>query len=369
LTGAGRNEMTTTDSNLNWIYFYISGECNLRCRHCWIDPTDNGKDGDRFIDPELFRRIVGQAMDMGAFGVKLTGGEPLLHPDIFRMLDIIIDNGLDLILETNATLCTPEIAARLAECRGAKVSVSLDGSDAETHDWMRGTDGCFRLALEGIGELAKAGFRPQVIATVHRRNIRQLEDIVRLAESIGAGSVKFNVLQPVSRGRDLCERDEQLEIGELIEAGRWVRRHLRKNTSLPVSFDQPLAFEPLGSIFTRGETGCGTCGILGIIGVLCDGSYSVCGIGETVPELILGHARQDSLRGVWQDSPILNEIREGLPHRLEGTCGGCMLNAMCFGNCIAHNYYNGKSFWSPFWYCEEARRRGLFPESRLIPRL
>lgn len=359
--------MPIMDNNLNRIYFYISGECNLRCRHCWINPADNEKGVARFLDLELFRRIVGQAMEMGAFGVKLTGGEPLLHPDFFRMLDIIIANGLDLILETNATLCTPKFAARLAECNGAKVAVSLDGSEAGTHDWVRGTNGCFRLAVNGIRELVKAGFKPQIITTVLRRNIHQLEDIIRLAEAVGAGSVKFNVLQPISRGRDLCERDEQLNIGELIDAGRWVNRHLRRHASLPVSFDHPLAFEPLGSIFERGGTGCGTCGILGIIGVLCDGSYAVCGIGETVPELILGHAYRDSLRDVWRDSPILNEIRGGLPHRLEGTCGDCMLKNKCFGNCIAHNYYKGKSFWSPFWYCEEARKKGLFPESRLRP--
>jgi SynChlorMet cassette radical SAM/SPASM protein ScmF len=359
--------MPTTIHKLNRIYFYISGDCNLRCRHCWIDPADSGGAESRFLALDTFEQIVAQAMDMGVSGVKLTGGEPLLHPGIFRMLDIIRDNRLGLVLETNAVLCTPRFAAKLAECPGAKVAVSLDGSEAETHDWIRDTKGCFRLAVKGIEELVKVGIRPQVIATVFRRNLHQLESIVRLAEALGAGSVKFNVLQPISRGQDLHDRDEQLGIGEIVRVGRWVNLHLRQSTSLPVSFDYPLAFESLERIFCRGETGCGTCGILGILGVLWDGSYAVCGIGETVPELVLGHADRDPLRNVWRDSPVLHEIRSGLPHRLEGTCGDCLLSPICFGNCIAHNYYNGKTFWSPYWFCETARKQGFFPESRLRP--
>ena len=129
-------------------------------------------------------------------------------------------------------------------------------------------------------------------------------------------------------------------------------------------YGYPAAFRALGRLF--GQDGdCGICGIRGILGVLAGGSYALCGIGETVPELVFGHASRDSLPDVWSGSPVLKEIREGMPHRLEGVCGECLMKGVCLGSCIAQNYYRSRSLWAPFWFCEEAMREGLFPEARL----
>ncbi len=105
-------------------------------------------------------------------------------------------------------------------------------------------------------------------------------------------------------------------------------------------------------------------GFLGLLGVLANGSYALCGIGETVPELVFGHAAKDKLEDVWRDSSVLNELRQGLPHQFEGICKDCLMKAMCLGSCVAQNYYRSKNLWAPFWYCEEAQKRGLFPGSR-----
>jgi radical SAM protein with 4Fe4S-binding SPASM domain len=118
-------------------------------------------------------------------------------------------------------------------------------------------------------------------------------------------------------------------------------------------------------MFGDNSGGCEICGIRGIIGVLADGSYALCGIGTSVPEMVFGRAGDDDLRSVWETNEILNRIRMDLPERLEGICGQCVLKEICLGRCIAQNYYTSHSLWAPFWYCEEARRSGLFPPSRL----
>jgi MoaA/NifB/PqqE/SkfB family radical SAM enzyme len=64
------------------------------------------------------------------------------------------------------------------------VSVSLDGSDAETHEWVRGVEGCFEAALQGIRNLVAAGIRPQLIMSLMRKNVGQIEPLVRMAESL-----------------------------------------------------------------------------------------------------------------------------------------------------------------------------------------
>jgi SynChlorMet cassette radical SAM/SPASM protein ScmF len=354
---------------LNQIYFYLTEGCNLRCRHCWLAPKYQTEDHIYpSLDLELFRLIIEQAKPLGLTGVKLTGGEPLMHPNIKEVLDFIRTEDLRLIVETNGTLCTPELAKMMFACEDPFVSVSLDGVDAKTHEWIRGVKGCFDAALDGILKFLKAGFRPQIIMTIMRRNRNQIEAMVRLAEDIGAGSVKFNIVQPTARGEKMHESGETLTIEELVNLGQWVEATLSNSTPLNLYYDHPLAFRPLGKVFGDSGDGCGVCGILGILGVLADGSYSLCGIGEIVPELIFGHAAIDRLETVWTKSPVLLELRNGLPQSLEGICGDCLMKGVCLGSCIAQNYYPRKNLWNSFWYCEQAHRKDLFPKTRMKPR-
>jgi SynChlorMet cassette radical SAM/SPASM protein ScmF len=246
------------------------------------------------------------------------------------------------------------------------VSVSLDGADAKTHEYVRGVDGCFEAALRAIKILSEAGLKPQVIMTIMNRNKDQMEGVVRLAEASGAGSVKFNIVQPTERGVTLHEAGDTLSIEDLIGLGRWVEMELSKRTSLHLFYSHPYAFRPLSRMLGDDGGGCGVCGIFGIIGVLPDGSYALCGIGENVKELIFGHSGKDSLEDVWRDTGVLKQLREGLPGKLEGICGDCLMQGICLGSCIAQNYYQTKNLLSPFWFCEAAREKGLFPESRRL---
>jgi SynChlorMet cassette radical SAM/SPASM protein ScmF len=354
---------------LRQIYFYLTQGCNLRCRHCWIEPKYQGEGrSSTSLDFDLFRSIVEQAKPLGLTGVKLTGGEPLLHPQIRQILQCIRTQGLRLTVETNGVLCTPELAREIATCETPFVSVSLDGAAPETHEWVRGVEGCFGAALEGIRNLVDVGIRPQLIMTVMRRNKDQMEPLVRLAERLDAGSVKFNIMQPTARGKKMHESGKALTIEELVDLGQWVENTLSPSTRLGVYFSHPPAFRPLSKLFGQNGDGCSVCGILGILGVLGNGDYALCGIGETVPELVFGHAARDRLEDVWHNTPVLLELREGLPHRLQEICAECLLKDRCLGSCIAQNYYRSKSIWAPYWYCKEAHAKGLFPESRTTPK-
>ena len=157
---------------------------------------------------------------------------------------------------------------------------------------------------------------------------------------------------------------ETLSIAELVELGAWVENQLAAKTRLRLIYSHPVAFKPLNRIFGERGDSCSICGIFGIIGVLASGSYALCGIGESVPELIFGHASSDQLKAVWENNPVLNEIRNGLPKLLKGVCGDCLMNSRCLGSCVAQNYYRSQDLLAPFWYCEAAMKEGLFPKSR-----
>jgi SynChlorMet cassette radical SAM/SPASM protein ScmF len=274
---------------------------------------------------------------------------------------------LKLVVETNGVLLTPALAEAVAGCRSPFISVSLDGAEAETHEWVRGVPGSYKAALQGITYLVRAGLKPQIIFSIMRRNRNQVEDIVRLAKELGAGSVKFNIIQGSPRADLLQTDNETLTLTELLDLGRWVERELSPRVDLPLLFHHPLAFRPLSLIFASNGLGGGRCGIQNIIGVLANGSFALCGIGENIPELVFGHAARDRLSDVWLNHPVLCDIREGLPDRLTGICRDCLMNERCLGFCLAQNYYRSKDLWAPYWFCQQADDAGLFPANRRRP--
>lgn len=351
--------------SLNQIYFYLTAGCNLACRHCWLAP---GFDADGSAYPtlpvELFEAAIREAKPLGLSGVKLTGGEPLLHPQFTQILEIVRREALRLTIETNGVLCTPAMAREIAKAPDRFVSVSIDGADASTHEWVRGVTGCFKRAQQAVKNLVAADTSPQIIMTLMRYNADQVDAVVRMAEELGASSVKFNIVQPTARGEQLYKTDETLGIEELVKLGRHVEVGLTPTTSLQLFFDYPLAFRPL-SRMASGD-GCDTCGILGILGVIPTGQYALCGIGEHVSELVFGEVGEDNLETVWMENQVLQELREGMPSKLEGVCTHCLMRHLCLGSCVAQNYYTTGDLWAPFWFCQQALESGLFPESRLV---
>jgi SynChlorMet cassette radical SAM/SPASM protein ScmF len=351
---------------LEQIYFYITNGCNLACRHCWMDSKFQGHSIPcRMLDMDLFRKVIKEAKGLGLNSVKLTGGEPLLHPHFMEMVEFTHSEGLFLRVETNGILCTPQVARNLGSKEDTAVALSLDGANARTHDWIRGVEGAFEGALAGFRNLVDAGLPPEIIMVLVHRNRQQMTDVMSLAASLGARSVKFTLVQPVGRGEKLPE-GEALSIEELVDLGYWVENILPSQATLPVYFEHPLAFQPLNRFTEHGRGRC-VCGIHYSLGVLTDGSYSVCGIGEVEPDLMFGHAARDSLEKVWKDTLLLRELREGLPAKLEGVCRDCVMRTICLGNCAAHNYHRSGNLFAPFWYCEQALEKGLFPRTRLTP--
>ena len=353
---------------LGSIYFYITEGCNCKCKHCWITPKyEEGGDGKwPYLSVPLFKKVIEQGLKLGLTSVKLTGGEPLIHPDILELLAHVEKSGLQLTIETNGLMCTPEIAAAIKRCSNSFVSVSLDGAKAETHNWMRGVDIAFDGALNGIRNLVEVGIHPQVIMSLVRRNKDQIEGLVKLSEEVGASSVKFNLVAPLmERGERMAKQNEILTVKEFMELGEKIRFELQPKTKIKLFYSEPFAFKTFSAIFNQGDRG--RCGIFSIIGVLGSGKYALCGIGENVEEMIFGDVEKDELADVWHNNALLNEIREGLPTKLEGICGDCIMKSMCLGQCIANNYFVNRNLFAPFWYCVEAFKMRLFPESRVYP--
>ena len=343
---------------LREIYFYLTKGCNLCCRHCWINPGHQTESrAYPEMKPEHFISAIEQAKPLGLIRAKLTGGEPLLHGRIREILEYLSSANIQVGLETNGVLCTKEMAELISRCEKVFVSVSLDGIEPTVHESIRGVKGCFDATVNGIKNLVNAGIKTQIIMTILNENKNQMEDMVKLAKSLGVESLKFNIMQPTGRGKSLAG----LTIEELLKMGAIIEEKYPSKPGFRVVFDYPLAFMPLKKFLDK-ETKFGLCDVLGAIGLLSDGSWAFCGIGETLPELLMGSIETHPLKEVWENNHIFIQMREGLPEKFEGICGDCILNEMCIGSCIAQNYNRTGSVWGANWFCEAAKENGLFPQ-------
>ncbi len=350
---------------LNMYYIYLTSGCNLACRHCWLTPAyqANGGTGGH-LDYRLFKLAVEEGLPLGLSGVKLTGGEPLLHPDFTRIVDLVYENELNMTMETNGVLMNDSLARFLKEKSPLPfISVSLDGASASTHDPFRGVEGSFDKAVQGIHSLVAVGIRPQVIMSLHEGNVDDIEPLVVMAEKLGAGSVKFNLIQPSGRGEMMKERNQTLGIKQLIELGKWVETDLQKQTKLVLHYSWPMAFYGIRRLLRKGSWG--TCGIHNILGILPMGQLAMCGIGIEIPELSYGRLDEDRIKDIWCTNPMLISLRQDVPKNLEGVCAGCLLKKQCLGSCIAENFHQSRRLTSAYWFCHQANEIMLFPTTRI----
>ena len=349
---------------LNTFYLYMTTGCNLFCQHCWITPKfiKGEPSPGEFIQLEHLKNAVKEGKTLGLSSAKFTGGEPLLHPQFREILDYLTSEDLKLTMETNATLIDQELAEYIKENSNLTfVSTSLDSHRPEFHDKFRGMEGAFKKTVQGIEYLVKAGYRPQVIMSPHKANIHDVDELVKFAVSIGAGSVKLNPVTPNGRGKKMIKDGLTLDYDELVNLVRYVRGELQEKTSIALHVSLPPALQTIKELLNNKS---GQCNVQGILGILGSGEMALCGIGRNIPELCFGTLGKDSLRDVWINNPTLVRLRKDLEGEYPGLCGDCIHSHRCQTECVAINYSLTGELVHPYYICEDALELGMFPATR-----
>ncbi len=354
---------------LSQLTIHLVQACSLTCRPCrqQIRGSANGR-GDKFLPSILALQAVQEALPLGLRMVRLVGDTSLCYPDLDPLLDRVESLGLSLITETNGTGLTTNRVQRLARLPNASVWVGLDGADTAAHDASRQQTGAFATAVQGIRTLAEAGLSVQVVFTVHRSNAGKIPEVIRFVEELGGEAILFTILEPGRPARP----DLELQVEEMIALGWRVERELANTTRLRLLFGMPPVFRGLHPRSVTGSTGQllnawdGRCSILSGLSLLKGGEYALCDLALVLPNFILGRAGADPLHLIWNNHPLLQILRQGMPERLEGVCSRCTVNHICMGFCAGENYQRSGTFWAANWFCETAERVGLFPAGRLI---
>ena len=170
-----------------YVAWQITNECNLACLHC-IEESGPGKAfKDELTTQEAFA-VIDELVKGEVPYVSFSGGEPMVRPDFFAMVERITKGGVALKIETNGHYLTPHHCARLKDFGVKAVQVSLDGGTPASFNKMR-VHGRFDAAIEGISNLKKAGVPIEVNFVPARFNIHEIGDVVDLAYRLGAYSV------------------------------------------------------------------------------------------------------------------------------------------------------------------------------------
>ncbi|MCS7150072.1 MAG: heme b synthase [Caldimicrobium sp.] len=321
------------------IAWELTRTCNLDCIHCRASASRGTYEGELTTD-EVFR-ILEEITEVGHPIVILTGGEPLLRVDLLEIARKATSLNLKPVLATNGTLLTRELALELKDAGISRVSISLDGATAKTHDDFRKMPGAFEGALRGIHVLKEVGLSFQINTTVTAVNAEELPKVHQLAKALGADAHHIFLLVPVGRGKELAEDSlspekyeailhwfyEQRERSELHLKATCAPHYYRILRERAKADGKEVTYETFGlDAVTRGcLAGTGFCFISH------QGVVQTCGYLE-IP---CGDLRKNTFREVWEGSEIFNKLRDFKNYK--GKCGRCEYIRVC-GGCRARAY-------------------------------
>lgn len=287
--------------------------------------------------------------------VVLSGGEPLVRDDIFNIARFGSDLGLRMVLATNGTTVDTAIARKMLEAGIQRVSISIDGADASTHDTFRGLPGAFDAALRGIDCCKSAGMPVQINTTVAKHNLDQLPKILELAVSIGACALHLFLLVPTGCGKEISGR-QMISPSEYEDVLKWLYDASKgstinvKATCAPHYFRVMRQRAKVEGIKITPETHGLEAMTKGCLAgsAVCFVSYK----GDVYPcgyfPVSAGNVLETPFEEIWNSSELFASLRD--TSLLKGKCGNCEYAGVC-GGCRARAYAETGDYLDEEPYC------------------
>jgi heme d1 biosynthesis radical SAM protein NirJ len=341
--------------------------CNLTCRHCYSISCDRDFPGE-LSTAEVFRAMD----DLQAFGVPvliLSGGEPLLRPDIFEVAQRAKAMGFYVGLSTNGTLIDAPCAARVAAAGFHYVGISLDGMEA-THDGFRRKRGAHRDALNGIRLCRDAGVKVGVRFTLTESNAPELPAMLELLERESIDKFYLSHLNYAGRGytnrrQDAVLRTTRAAMDRIFEAcwsdlERGVEReYVTGNNDADGVYLLQWAQRrlPLRAAALRqrlAQWGGNASGV---------GIANIDNVGNVHPDTYwwhysLGNVRERPFSEIWSDTsdPVMAGLKVR-PRPVKGRCGACAYLDVCGGNTRVRALQTTGDLWAedPACYLDDAQ--------------
>jgi radical SAM protein with 4Fe4S-binding SPASM domain len=304
----------------------VTLECNMKCSHCYINATEKKLENE--LTTEEGKMLMDQIYQVSRPLLVLSGGEPLLRPDIFELIEYGSAKGLKMGLGSNGSLIDDAVAAKLKAAGIATVSISLDSNIPAQHDEFRGVAGAWEKAVNACKALRKNNVLVQVNTTLTQQNYNQIDDIMSLAEGIGVENFHLFFLVPTGRGTKLTDISPQKYEDMITNTFAKVSKH-RLNVRPSCAPQFMRIAKGMGLDMRQWIRGC-------IAGMYYCRIYPN---GDVTPcpylPIKLGNVREKSFKEIWTNSDIFKSLRN--PNALKGKCGACEYRSLC-GGCRARAY-------------------------------
>lgn len=337
--------------------YQITEKCNLRCTHCYEDGaiTHDASLEELVMMLDKFLRTAEKWKRLPV--VPLSGGEPLVSPNFWPLLDHLetygeTKNVLASIL-SNGTLIDKKVAEALSNYKVLEfVQISLDGVTPETHEDIRGK-GTFKKSVRAITNLVDAGVPVHIHFVVHKNNYEEAFQVTDLAAELGVNSVLVTRLVPFGRGKEMEElmlspaqvKTLYTKLGEdadaavtFLEGGQGVFVN-RLRCDWPVICTGG-CFTSVMDVINKNGSHCQVG--RSYIAVMSDGTCYAC---RRMP-INVGNLLTQSFEEMW-NHPFLWKMRKKNAYMKE-KCQKCpfntdpRLNFTCMGgaSCISYGYYD-----------------------------
>ncbi|MFQ6085614.1 MAG: radical SAM protein [Candidatus Bathyarchaeia archaeon] len=316
-------------AKLTKVSWNVTSECNLTCKHCY---RDAGSRAPHELTTEEGKRLLEDVASTGRGAlVVLSGGEPLMRRDIFELARHGTSLDLRLVMGSNGTLITREVAEELKASGILSVAISLDGARAGSHDSFRGMPGAFEGAIVGAKACSEAGVNLQINITVTKYNYKEVPEILNIAERLGAQGIHLFHFVPSGRGREILE--SEITVKQYVKLLNYVYKRQRKVGvfTKPTCAPQYWAYllrehegaQFLPEFLKRFSKGClaGT----GYCCVTPEGIITPC---PYLP-VEVGDIREDGFRKLWCEAEVLTELRN--ERLLKEPCRACAYIDVCRG--------------------------------------
>jgi radical SAM protein with 4Fe4S-binding SPASM domain len=313
--------------------FELTYTCNLSCKHCYIAVAHRKE-----LSAEKIKDVLEQLVEMGTFHICFTGGEIFTRHDCLDILNYAKDKGFFIVILTNGTLITPQIADAVKEIKPRGMEISLLGATAKTHDSITGVPGSFKKAVNAIKMLVDRGIYVVTKTTLLKLNVHEYQHIKALAKGLGAvPKISSGIVRRIDGAtypqdyRITWNDREQFLNGEVLEESFL--------TYFFESSDAKYLTCKAGKLFA-----------------------AINPYGDVTPCIILpvplGNLNKKSFREIWydQENTFLNDLRNLKSADLT-QCAPCTMSSACI-RCTGAAYLETNDLKAPLSAaCEEARWR------------
>ncbi len=320
----------SSPKNVIWDVTYA---CNLCCPHCL---TNSGIPCENELDTKGALLIIDRLAEAKVFSLSLSGGEPLLRPDILTLLRHASNTNMRVEILTNGLVLPESMLEEIRDLPIFQVQVSIDGI-GEQHDRFRGRKGAFDAACRTINRLQQEGIAVSISTTATHENVGTIDRIIDLALKLKCKGFKAIPFLSAGRGRKNTTRlklstEEHFRLCENLN-----KRKKQLQSQLTISTETTFSFlleRPPVEICSDGSMGCEAGN--DILSIGADGTAYPCPFLHDFP---LGSLVERPLKHLWEEAPILRILRNLQKQDLEEPCKNCRYSPhMCKGGCRAASY-------------------------------